>query len=472
MENEIIILIVESMAVYFLVLWAHSLRHRFGLVYFFALIGGMTAIMSWVTDAGVNIQVCGITFVIGSSVFYTSLLLGVFVVYVFDGPQAARTAISTIVGVSAMVPLIAASLHLQMDLMDNASMAYVPLPSLRINVASVAATLIDLFFLAMAWEYLGKPNLNFKLWLRAFLTLLGVMWLDVILFTTIAFAGTPDYLSIMKGTLISRFIISLFALPFLYFYIGWQRKKIGNEIENRPVLAILKMVAEIELDLSHAQEEIRRMKKAEKMTQNKMAELLQANKEVKRLSIEDPLTGLYNRRHFQAMAHKELQRSVRYNLPLSTIMMDIDRFKQVNDTYGHAIGDGVLRDIARLCIKTFRASDWVGRYGGEEFAFILAETQSTGAKNLAERLRTAISELGFQKDGRRFTVTASFGVYTRQGDEESIDTFLERSDQALYDAKSRGRNCVVVWHPIGEDHPKDSPKTSLKMMDEAKGSYE
>ena len=111
MGNEVIILIFEAMVVYFLVLWTHSLRHRFGLVYFYALIGGLTAIMSWVTDAGVVIQAAGITFMVGSTVFYTSLLLGVFVVYVFDGPKAARVAIFIVVGISIMVPLIAVVLH-------------------------------------------------------------------------------------------------------------------------------------------------------------------------------------------------------------------------------------------------------------------------------------------------------------------------------------------------------------------------
>lgn len=283
MGNEVVILIVEAMAVYFLVLWAHSLRHRFGPVHFYALIGGITAIMSWVTDAGVTIQLGGITFVVGSTVFYTSLLLGVFVVYVFDGPHATRIAISTVVGVSAMVPIIAAALHMQMDLIGNAGFAYIPLPSLRINTASVVATLIDLVFLGMAWEYLGKPNLNLKLWLRAFLTLLGVMWLDVVLFATGAFAGTPGYLSIMKGTLISRLIVSVFALPFLYAYLYWQSRKTGVKIENRPVLAILKQVAEIEIELSQAQEEIERRKAAEKERDQVILELQTVLSEVKTL---------------------------------------------------------------------------------------------------------------------------------------------------------------------------------------------
>lgn len=283
MEKEVIILLVEAMTVYFLVLWAHSLRHRFGPVHFYALLGGITAVMSWVTDAGVAVQVGGITFVIGSTVFYTSLLLGVFVVYVFDGPRATRIVISTVVGVSAMVPIIAAVLHMQTNLIGEAAISHIPLPSLRINAASVAATLIDLIFLAITWEYLGKPNLNLKLWLRTFLTLLGVMWLDVLLFATGAFAGTSAYLSIMKGTLISRLIISVFAFPLLYVYLYWQNKKTGIAIENRPVLAILKQVAEIELELTSARDEIERRKKAEEERDRVIEELRKALSEVKTL---------------------------------------------------------------------------------------------------------------------------------------------------------------------------------------------
>jgi hypothetical protein len=243
MGNEVWILIVEAMAVYFLVLWAHSLRHRFGHVYFYALMGGITAVMSWVTDAGVTVQLGGLTFVIGSTVFYASLLLGVFVVYVFDGPHTTRVAISTIVGVSAMVPVIAAALHMQMNLIGEARIAHVPLPSLRINSASVLATMLVLVFLSITWEYLGKTNLQLKLWLRSFLT--------------------------------------LFAFPFLYVYLFWQNRKPGVAIENRPVLAILKKVAEIELTLTCAEEEIERRKKAEAERDQVIQELQKTLSEVK-----------------------------------------------------------------------------------------------------------------------------------------------------------------------------------------------
>ena len=283
MKGELLVLIVEAIAVYFLVLGAHSLRGRVGLAYFYALIGGLTAVMSWVTDAGVKVILPHVSLMVGSTVFYTALLLGVFVVYVFDGPRATRVAISTIAGVSILVPVIAWALHMQVRLSDAPPIGQVPIPSLRINTASVLATIADLIFLAIAWEFLGKPRINLPLWLRSFLTLLGVMWLDVLLFSTGAFLGAPAYTEILTGTLLSRLVISVFAYPFLYIYLAHQNKKFGLVIEQRPVLAILKEVTEVRQELNLAQREIERRKQAESEKEELIEKLRQALNEVKTL---------------------------------------------------------------------------------------------------------------------------------------------------------------------------------------------
>ncbi len=281
MNSDLTVLILEALSVYLCVLWAHSLRRRAGLAPFYALLGGITAVMSWVTDAGVKVDVAGITFMVGSTVFYTSLLLGVFVVYVFDGPRATRIAILTVAGVSIMVPLIASVLHMQMKISGHAPLGYVPIPSFRINAASVFATVADLVFLAIAWEYFGKPSLKIQLWLRSFLTLLGVMWLDVLLFATGAFLESPHYFSIMKGTLLSRLIISIFACPFLYLYLNWNNRKMGITFENRPVLTILRELSEVQIELSLAQQEIEHRKRVEKEKEELIQELQRAISEVK-----------------------------------------------------------------------------------------------------------------------------------------------------------------------------------------------
>jgi uncharacterized PurR-regulated membrane protein YhhQ (DUF165 family) len=263
MTGALLILLAEAFVAYLLVLGAHALRARYGLSLFYALIGGLTAVMVWVTDAGVCVHVAGLTFMTGSAVFYTALLFGVFVVYVFDGPRATRVAIAAVVGLSVLVPLVAFVVRARTHLCGFDPLGLVPAPSLRNNVASVVAAVADLLFLAVSWEYLGKSRVGAHLWLRTFLTLLGVMWLDVLLFTTGAFAGKPEYFNIMAGTLTSRLIITIFAYPFLYHYLNWQKGKAGGLLEDRPVLSILKEVADIRGELGEAQREIERRKQAE-----------------------------------------------------------------------------------------------------------------------------------------------------------------------------------------------------------------
>lgn len=279
------VLFLAGMAVtaYFLVLATHSLRQRFGLVAFYALLGALTAVMSWVTDAGVAVQAWDVTFLTGSTVFYTSLLLGVFVVYVFDGPQATRVAILTVAGVSALTPLLAGVLHWQASLAGALPLNFIPEPSFRINAASVVTTMADMLFLAMAWEFMGKRRFRLPLWLRSYLTLLSVMWFDVILFTTLAFGGSPEHLQIMAGTLFSRFVISIFAFPFLYGYLHWQNRRRGSQIVERPVLAILQEFDELHAELVNAQIEIERRRRAEQEQERLIGELSKALQEVKTL---------------------------------------------------------------------------------------------------------------------------------------------------------------------------------------------
>jgi uncharacterized PurR-regulated membrane protein YhhQ (DUF165 family) len=283
MTSELLILIAEAIGVYFLVLWAHSLRSRASLAPFHALMGSLTAVMSWVTDAGVKVDLPGVSLMVGSTVFYTSLLLGVFVVYVFDGVRATRIAIATITGVSVLVPLIALILRMQLSLSETPRPLYVPVPSLRINTASVLATLADLIFLAIAWEFLGKPRLRMPIWLRSFLTLLGVMWLDVILFSTGAFFGHPGYEQIVFGTLASRLLICLFAYPFLFLYLRRENARSAICVEHRPVLSILKEVTDVRLELTLAQQEIERRKLAEAELSRTVAQLHASREEIAKL---------------------------------------------------------------------------------------------------------------------------------------------------------------------------------------------
>ncbi len=185
-------------------------------------------------------------------------------------------------------------------------------------------------------------------------------------------------------------------------------------------------------------------KQAEKIAEATSRELFLLNQKLEKLSITDPLTDCYNRRHFNETASKVYMLSTRHERPLSALMLDLDYFKKVNDTYGHNIGDDVLKKVAHTCQLFIRETDLFARYGGEEFCFLFPETNATHAIIIAEKLRTAIANLEMKANGAKFFITASLGVSENDHKEDSLERLIKRSDEALYEAKRSGRNCVVV----------------------------
>ncbi len=177
------------------------------------------------------------------------------------------------------------------------------------------------------------------------------------------------------------------------------------------------------------------------------SELQQANAKLERdkellqeLSSTDRLTKLYNRAKLEELFEYEIKQSMRYNTPLSLIMLDLDHFKRVNDTYGHHIGDLVLRDVAAILTRSSRASDVVARWGGEEFLILTPKTNLQQAAQLAEKIRLAIENHRFDEVEHK---TGSFGVACYQ-EQDTLITLLQRADLALYQAKEGGRNRVVT----------------------------
>jgi|Deesub1362A_J573_1020465.scaffolds.fasta_scaffold00395_19 diguanylate cyclase (GGDEF)-like protein len=159
-------------------------------------------------------------------------------------------------------------------------------------------------------------------------------------------------------------------------------------------------------------------------------------KKTKELSLHDPLTGLANRRLMYIELERSFAKAKRYETPLSVIMLDIDYFKKYNDTYGHAAGDKLLKDIAEIVQQSVRKADLVARYGGEEFFILLPETRLTEAYAAAERIRRAVE--------RRTEVTISLGVSSYRQDMQIKEDLIKKADEALYQAKERGRNRVEL----------------------------
>lgn len=176
-----------------------------------------------------------------------------------------------------------------------------------------------------------------------------------------------------------------------------------------------------------------------------ISENKKTEEELLRLAATDPLTGAFNRREFTSLAEQESLRSNRYNRPLSILMLDLDHFKRLNDTYGHGAGDKALQRFTTLCCNTLRTMDIFGRWGGEEFVALLPETDAEGAAVIAERLRKIVSQSILVYNDQKISFTVSIGITQYRPGETEIDAPLSRADAAVYDAKKAGRNRISVY---------------------------
>ncbi len=187
-------------------------------------------------------------------------------------------------------------------------------------------------------------------------------------------------------------------------------------------------------------------------------DLAEANRKLAELSIKDSLSGLYNHGYIKERLKQEIVRSQRFNHRLSLVMIDLDNFKAVNDTHGHLAGDSIIHRVGRLIAQSAGELGIAGRYGGEEFLVLLPETSATGARKLAEDIRSGVDQYGFQLTPETDSVpnrtmvhiTVSLGVCTFPADADTNSRLIAAADTALYQAKKTGKNKVVVYSRPGK----------------------
>lgn len=179
-------------------------------------------------------------------------------------------------------------------------------------------------------------------------------------------------------------------------------------------------------------------------------ELKRVNEELRRLSITDPLTGLYNRREFEQLMSTDILLSLRHNEPNSLLIVDIDLFKKINDTYGHAVGDRVLRQLAALLTENLRRSDVLCRLGGEEFVVLCRRANREKAMLVAENIRRVVEGYEFQTGEQKLKITISLGIASIPNDDNArtTDELFQQADSALYYSKAKGRNRVTHYSDV------------------------
>ncbi|KPK40183.1 MAG: hypothetical protein AMJ69_03270 [Gammaproteobacteria bacterium SG8_47] len=194
----------------------------------------------------------------------------------------------------------------------------------------------------------------------------------------------------------------------------------------------------------HASDEVQRLQGTITQMERETTELRERIKQARRDALLDVLTGLPNRLAYEERLAQELARTQRYGNPLSLLVLDVDHFKRINDTYGHSAGDKVLKVIGEVLAKNVRATDFIARYGGEEFVVLAPETDTQAGLAAADKLRQAVSACEFHYRGERVGITLSCGI-AQCAPDEGAQSLFERADRALYRAKSAGRNrCAVA----------------------------
>ncbi|MDP9348232.1 MAG: diguanylate cyclase [Gemmatimonadota bacterium] len=258
---------------------------------------------------------------------------------------------------------------------------------------------------------------------------------------------------VMDGYEVSRRVKGDESLPFIPIILVTARDSTQDKVEGLEAGADDYLTKPINFpELEARVRSMLRIKRLQDELDEKNRELELMNKRLRKLSITDGLTELFNHRHIQQLLREEFERSRRTGEPMAVAMLDLDRFKQVNDTYGHQTGDVILYETAKILRETAREIDMVGRYGGEEFMAILPDTDEEEAARFAERVRNAVAEHVYHDEATEVRMTVSSGVASYpQVDADSPDQVVKRADEALYRAKESGRNRVVLASELPAD---------------------
>ncbi len=287
----------------------------------------------------------------------------------------------------------------------------------RILVVGTLALFADTILIVLVYELVAH-YVTASLFLRIALSLVAVLVFDTVLFATGSFVESPAYRSILLSDMLGKVVAELVYAALLAVYLRYFDVADDAPPGARPALGNLFQV----------------------LTYREKYEVLQAR------ALRDPLTGIYNRGFFDETLAALAARSIRAGTPLTLLMLDIDHCKQLNDTYGHRAGDQALQAVASVLAASTRAADVVCRYGGEEFAVLLPDTDLPEGARLAERIAGELTAR-LRAQGARWSerpVTATIGLACMPAEAATGEDLVQLADRRLYAGKAHGRNCVVA----------------------------
>jgi len=410
----------EAMAVCGLLLLFFRLRNRFGYAPIYVTVGAFQYLQTLMA-ATLYVELWpGIAMSPGSAILFTATLFAVLLVYIREDAAQTRSLIVGIVAANLTVSLVVmlASLHLQSELLVDTGNAndYLLQWGLKTFVIGTATLILDVVLIIVLYEFFFRLFPRFLL-ARILAAMLVVVAVDTGIFVSASFYGHENFQGLIWSSLVGKVSVAIiYSLMLTGFLLVFRRKKTDGDV-----------VTEQSHDVFHILTYKQRFEKLEE--------------EFKR----DGLSGLFNRRFFDENLARELQRAERLSHSLNLVLIDIDHFKSINDTYGHQSGDAAIIALADSMKKSFRSADIPCRYGGEEFAIIMPDSSLEAAFRATQRLQTdytaTCAERGLPM-AREITFTAGISNYPTDGD--TVSELIGRADQRLYKGKDHGRNQVMI----------------------------
>jgi diguanylate cyclase (GGDEF)-like protein len=416
---QIELLLAEIITVSVLLLAGFRLRPLLGLVPVYAVLGVVFYTAAFLA-AGVYVELApGLIVSPGSVALFPAILFTVLCVYITEDVGEARKLIFGLVLTDLFVALLGGLTALQLQAPGALNRFHLP-PDLfitnpRISTVSILALFADTLVIILLYELISRYTRS--LLARIYISTSITMAFDTIVFITGSYVESPNYLTFLTSAMIGKLLAAIpYTILFTIYLSFFDSVAFDASVEARTIGAMFRT-----------------------LTYRQKYELLQAQ------SARDPMTRLYNRGFFDAELDMQIVSSLRAQTSLAILMADVDHFKRVNDTHGHIEGDRVLTAVAECLNANFRASDYVCRYGGEEFAILLPKTDLRNAIALAEKTRRSVAERPCGEAQLRVTVTIGVAIFPDEA--VSGHELMELVDQRLYEGKSNGRNQVIPSNP-------------------------
>ncbi len=412
------LLAAETTLVSGVLLLLYHLRGRLGLIPLAVAVGTFQYLQG-VLALSVYVEIApGISVSPGSSVLFTAGLFAVLLIYIEEDALEARKLIYGLLLANVALSLLSLLVGLHIAAPGAANPYALPrelfLQNPRIMMVGTVVLFIDVVAVILVFEAVSRV-ITRPLAARLFVSMVLVLALDTVLFTTGAFLGQPGFGDMLLSGFVGKAIAAALYTGFLTFYIHYIEPPSEDHQGEVGVMDVFGA-------LTYRQRYERALQQA----------------------IRDSLTGLFNRRYLDSYLKTELERAHRYETPTSLLLIDADRFKAINDQWGHQEGDRAIQFLAKVLQESVRGADVVARFGGEEFAAVLPHTDRPSARLLAERIRDRLAAACKRSEASWTPMTVTIGLATFPDDATDIDALVHAADQRLYAGKAAGRDRVVA----------------------------